>query len=58
MAFIIYLYFSLKLLYSPYTVKRLNEMPNLGENVHKIAQNGPPSQTQVGGMETRLNLYM
>ena len=31
-------------------------MPNLGENVHKIVQNGPPSQTKVGDMETKLNL--
>ena len=58
MAFIFFLYCSLKLLCRPHTVKYLHEMPNLGENVYKIAQNGPPSQTEVGGIETRLNLYI
>ena len=56
MAFKFFLYFSLKLLRMPYTVKRLHEMPNLGDNVDKIPQNGPPSQTKVSGMETKLNL--
>ena len=56
MAFKFFLYFSLKLLRMPYTVKRLHEMPNLSENVHKIAQNRPSSQTKVSGMETKLNL--
>ena len=45
MAFIFFLYSSLKLLCRPQTVKYLHEIPSLGENVHKIAQNGPPSQT-------------